>query len=80
MQFASIEARAINTDIIDEFYSNRAAVAFQLFVGAIHYVLAIAIFSMNDTRKSNFEIIFCINFFDHTYKLCNFFNVLRSSP
>ena len=59
--------------IIDESYLNRGTVAFQFFDGVINRVVAIAIFSMNDTRKNNFGIIFFINFFYHTYTLFNLF-------
>ena len=68
----SIEARVVNTDIVDESYSNRGTAAFLFFVGVINHVLAIAIFSMNDTRKSNLSIIIFLNLFDHTYKLFRF--------
>ena len=59
--------------IIDESYLNRGTVAFQFFDGVINRVVAIAIFSMNDTRKNSFGIIFFINFFYHTYTLFNLF-------
>ena len=35
MQFAAVETRVINIDIIGEFYLNRGKVAFQLLVSSI---------------------------------------------
>ena len=70
--FASAETRAINIALL----MNSIPTVFSFFVGVISQVLAIAIFSMNDTRKSNLDIFFFINFFDRTYKLLNFFNCI----
>ena len=50
----------------------------KLFIDVINHVLLIAFFSMNATWKSNFDIIFLMNFFDHTSKLFDYFFVLRS--
>ena len=70
----------LNIVIIDESHSNKGAVAFRPFVGVISHARAIAIFLINIIRKSNFKIIFFINFFDHNYKLSNFFYSIEIFP
>ena len=60
----------------DGCYRNKGTVIFNFFFfffGVINHVLAVEVFSINDTRKSNFDAVFFISFFGHTYKFLNFY-------